>query len=159
MALYASSYGIAYLAGTSVVPVIGLAIGLAILAYTGYKAWNRYKQAQIASKRPNSSSNIDWGNKNDKNHIIKGTKGRHIPGWNKLGIDPGGNNAWDAILLVLKDVIDHADQSWTETTKNGNVVYNFSKYYVEEGVEVVVRIFYSVENGTFKISDAIPYLK
>ena len=159
MALYASSYGIAYLAGTSVVPVIGLAIGLAILAYTGYKAWNRYKQAQIASKRPNSSSNIDCGGKNERHHVIEGTNGRHKPGWMKMGIDPNGSNPWAAILPVLKDVLDNADTIWEKITKEGNVVYYYSKYYVEEGVEIVLKIFYSVSDGTYKISDAIPYIK
>lgn len=44
-------------------------------------------------------------------------------------------------------------------TKEGNVVYYYSKYYVEEGVEIVLKIFYSVSDGTYKISDAIPYIK
>ncbi|SDM86625.1 RHS repeat-associated core domain-containing protein [Acetanaerobacterium elongatum] len=56
----------------------------------------------------------------DKNHILKGTKGKHIPGWKKFGFDPNGNNGWAKVLVIMKAVVDAYDKISSYTNKDGS---------------------------------------
>ena len=103
------------------------------------------------------SSNIDWDG-GDKNHILKGTKNKHVSGWERFGINPNNNNDWNKLLPILKDVVDNADDYWEEITKAGERLLYYSKTYIEEGVNVIVKIWTSADGLTQKLSDAIPYI-
>ena len=104
-----------------------------------------------------SSSSIDWEG-GDKNHILKGTKGRHIKGWKRFGIDPDGKNAWELLLPILKEVVDKAERYETRYLDDGGMNIFYYKVYVDIGVEVMVKIWIDSTGTIQKISDAIPYI-
>lgn len=108
---------------------------------------------------PVSSSSINWGS-GDKNHILKGTRKTHIPGWKRFGIDPenGNDNNWSLLLPILKEVVDEADAYKESLLSNGSKIIQFTKYYVDEGVQVVVKIWVSANGAIQQLSDAIPYI-
>jgi hypothetical protein len=107
-----------------------------------------------------TSDDIDW-EKGDKNHILKGTDGKHIDGWRRFGIDPENNdnkNNWIALLPLLQEVVDDADYSYDEVLKSGGMAIYYVKTYITEGVHVVVKIWESIDGLIEQISDAIPYI-
>ena len=52
----------------------------------------------------------------------------------------------------------NADDYWEEITKTGERLLYYSKTYIEEGVNVIVKIWNSADGLTQKLSDAIPYI-
>ena len=103
-----------------------------------------------------SSASINWNG--DKNHILKGTKKKHVNGWKRFGIDPDNDNAWQILLPFLEEVVDEADSVKTTMLSNGAMYVQYFKTYVEEGVEIMVKIWVDATGTIQKISDAIPYI-
>lgn len=142
------------LLGTALLPYVGLGMVALGLIGLSYYLWQSLSN-ENKPKAP-TASDIDWGEQNTRHHIISGTNGRHILGWQRFGINPNGNDPWVAILPILKDTIDNADKTWQKTLESGGTLYYYAKYYVEEGVRVVVKIFESADGTIRRISDAIP---
>ena len=117
----------------------------------------------IASKANSiTSDDINW-NGGDHDHILKGTKlkGRghsHVNGRKKFGIDPEDPNAWELLLPLLKEVVDDADSFVEKAAKGSGTFVEYTKRFVEQGVDVVVKIWISADETIAKISDAIPYI-
>ena len=106
-----------------------------------------------------SSQTINWNiNDNNKNHILKGTERKHVNGWKRFGIDPDNNNAWGLLLPLLKEVVDKADYSTPTTLPDGAMYIQYFKTYIEQGVQVMVKIWIDVTGTIQQISDAIPYI-
>lgn len=93
--------------------------------------------------------------------MLKGTKGKHIDGWRRFGIDPSnGNDAenWLLVLKILQEVVDKADDYYQKRNADGSICTFYIKVFVEEGVKVVVKIWNGFDGTIQQISDAIPYL-
>ena len=105
------------------------------------------------------SDKIDW-EAGDRNHILKGTKGKHISGWKRFGIDPEnkGGNDWLLVLTILQETVDDADAFFSKVLDNGATVTFYFKIYIQEQLVVMVKIWENVEGTVQKISDAIPYI-
>ena len=105
-----------------------------------------------------SAQSINWGAGN-KNHILRGTGKLHVAGWRRLGIDPDKNGAWNALLPILYEVVEKADDVACHVAKgNTGYVYTYAKVYIDEGVRVVVSIWVSLSGEIQKLSDAIPFI-
>ena len=117
-------------------------------------------QQQPQTATPNISSHtINWNpNNNLKNHILKGTKGKHIDGWKRFGIDPDNNNAWGLVVPILKEVLEKADDVQYTQLSDGSMIVEYIKTYAEQGVQVVFKIWIDASGVIQQISDAIPYI-
>ena len=108
------------------------------------------------------SKKIDWDcGDNTKNHILKGTNRWHIAGWRRFGIDPDNGNDienWLLVLKILQEVVDDADRYYQEINKNGSTCTYYVKVFVEEGVQVIVKIWNNLGGTIQQIADAIPYI-
>lgn len=104
------------------------------------------------------SDDVDW-NGGDKNHIMRGTGDSHVEGFKRFGFDPRDPNNWNKLLPFLKEVVDDADRTEGPTSVNGGTIIKYFKYYVEQGVDLMVKIFFPDNGGTPRISDAIPYIQ
>lgn len=102
-------------------------------------------------------SQIDWEG-GDKNHILKGTKGKHIPAWERFGFDPKDPKSWAMALPIIKEVVEKGKAVAPELLKNGTWLFQYSKQYIDQGVTVVVQIWVSQDGIIQKLSDAIPYV-
>ncbi len=104
-----------------------------------------------------SSSSIDWRS-GDRNHILKGTKKKHVSGWKRFGIDPqnGNSHNWGVLITILQEVVDDADNQIEYTLSDGSKYIKYFKTYSELGVEVVVKVWVSADGIVQKLSDAIP---
>ena len=106
------------------------------------------------------SKKIDW-EAGDKNHILKGSFGKHIPGWQRFGIDPENGDKdgnWLLVLRILKEAVDKADYYYTKTNGDGTLCTFYVKTFVEEGVKLVVKIWNGLDGTIQQLSDAITYL-
>ena len=102
-------------------------------------------------------SQIDWEG-GDKNHILKGTKGKHIPGWERFGIDPKDPKSWATALPIIIEVVEKGKAAAPKLLKDGTWLFQYSKQYIDQGVTVVVQIWVSQDGTIQKLSDAIPYI-
>ena len=130
---------------------------ISVLLLTAVFAGTRPNHAENRTLPPISVDSIDWES-GDKNHILKGTGRKHVPGWKRFGKDPDGNNGWEMILPILKEVVEHADEFKEKVARGGGTVIEYSKTYVEEGVRVVVKIWISADGTRQQLSDGIPYI-
>ena len=94
--------------------------------------------------------------KTDKNHIIKGTKGKHIAGWKRFGFDPQGDNGWKQIVPIIVCSLKYADEVKQSSLADGSRIYIYIKNFAQVGVTVVVKIWESADGLVRKLSDAIP---
>ena len=94
---------------------------------------------------------------NKKNHILKGTKKKHVPGWQKMGIDPDDPNAWTMVIPVLDEVLKKGRFEGVTLEENGFIT-SYALDFIKEGVTVVVKVFHSFDGAISRISDAIPYV-
>ena len=107
-----------------------------------------------------ASNAIDWDSV-DGHHALLGSKTSreaHGPGWNKFGIDPNGNNAWDKLVPILKDTLrtgKFLERRGIQNGNGGSILY-YGKDYVEEGVRVIVKIW--TKGKTYRFSDAYTVL-
>ncbi len=134
-------------------PIADFLIGLLLTVELCSQLANSLSVAPISKV----NQNIDW-EKGDKNHILKGTKGKHIPGWNRMGIDPNDDKSWALVLPILKEVVEKADRILTTTLPNGSQIVQYYKLYAAEGVNIVVKIWLSIDDLIEQLSDAIPYI-
>lgn len=104
------------------------------------------------------SDDIDWDG-GDKNHIMRGTGDSHVEGFKRFGFDPRDPNNWSKLLPFLKEVIDDPDSTEGPLSVNGGTIIRYFKYYAEQGVNLMVKIFFPDNGGTPRISDAIPYIQ
>ncbi len=174
---FATSLGVPV--GNVVDLVIGLGLGIIIIAN-----WNQIKdvwsdivdifvnafgsvvndafdyiEGLINGSKSIKSSDIDW-DAGDKNHIMRGTKDKHVEGFKKFGFDPKDPNNWTKLLPILKEVVDNPDSTKGPSAATGGGTFiQYFKYYAKQGVEVMVKIFFPENGGTPRISDAIPYIK
>lgn len=130
---------------------------IGVLFLTAVFAGTRPNHAENRTLPPISVDSIDWES-GDKNHILKGTGRKHVPGWKKFGKDPDGNNGWEMILPILKEVVERADEFKEKAARGGGTFIEYSKTYVEEGVRVVVKIWISADGTRQQLSDGIPYI-
>ena len=132
-----------------------------ILTVVGLVGVFLYEQAQAEDTVSNiSSESIDWGagGNNRKNHILKGTGRKHVNGWKRFGIDPDNSNAWGILLPILEEVVDKADDCESTMLPDGSMIVKYFKTYIDQGVQVMVKIWVDVTGMIQEISDAIPYL-
>ena len=131
---------------------------IAVIGFFGVLLYEQSQAEDIISTI--SSDTIDWGagGENRKNHILKGTKGKHVNGWKRFGIDPDNNNAWGLILPLLEEVVDKADYYTTTTLPGGAMYIQYFKTYIDQGVQVMVKIWVDAAGMIQQISDAIPYI-
>ena len=117
-----------------------------------------YEQSQVEDTIPNiSHDTINWES-GDKNHILKGTKRKHVDGWKRFGIDPDNNNAWNMVLPILQEVFEKADDVQPTLLPNGSMYIEYIKTYADQGVQVVLKIWVDASGLIQQISDAIPYI-
>ena len=104
--------------------------------------------------------NIDWEG-SDHDHILKGTNGKHVNGWNRFGFDPKDPNNWSTLLPIIQQVVQETDHYKVIPAKGAldGWVWFYKKSFAEIGVEVVVKIWGTVDGVIQKLSDAIPYIK
>ncbi len=175
---FATSLGVPV--GNVVDLVIGLGLGIVVIA-----TWNQIKdvwpdivdifvnafgsvvndafdyiEGLINGSQSVNSSDIDW-DAGDKNHIMRGTKDRHVDGFKKFGFDPKDPRNWSKLLPYLKQVVDNPDRTDgpLAAAGGGGSYIRYFKYYSKQGVELMVKIFFPESGGAPKISDAIPYIK
>ena len=117
-------------------------------------AQNSAEDKTSGAKAAKSTDKIDWGNRNTANHVLKGTKNGHVKGWQQYGIDPHNNSSWSILLPVLKKVVSDADGSYFIKNQDGSTVTYYFKSFVQEGVQIVVKLWASLDGLTEKLSDA-----
>ena len=107
-------------------------------------------QVHVAKRDRNG---VNWNaDKNKKNHIFQGTKGRHAPKWRSAGIDPNNPNSWNHLLPILQEVFEHGREYLTEAGPNGTTHYY--EYYVDSINRMVVVVIQELKNGLQVLSDA-----
>ena len=139
-------------------PVVNVVVAGACCLF-GFAKFSNKALKQNPQEDKLDSGDIDWkGNdKNRQNHIIKGTDNKHVPGWQKMGIDPNGKDAWAKVLPILKEVIDKG-QLVNITLEKKGFIFWYEMYYVEKGVKLVVKVFVDFATKKAGIVDGIPYI-
>ena len=98
-----------------------IAVGdiLAVIGYVGLLLSEQSQPKKIVSNI--STDTIGW-EAGDKNHILKGTKRKHVNGWKRFGIDPDNDNAWSLLLPILEEVVDGADSIESTVLANSAMI-------------------------------------
>lgn len=155
--------------------VVGLGLGVVIIAYWDQikDVWSdivsifvnafgsvvnaafEYIEGLVNGSNKYDTSKIDW-NSGDKNHIMRGSNDGHVDGFRKLGFDPKDPNNWTKLLPFLQETVEKADRTKGPTSVNGGSVIYYFKNFADKGVEICVKIFFSTDGGTPKLSDAWP---
>ena len=104
------------------------------------------------------SEKIVWEEGVDKHHVLEGSRGGHIEGWNKMGFNPKDKNTWNLLLPIMQYVVDNYDSVESKIVDGGNRVMYYTKEFAEVGVTVVVKICVSVDGLIQKLSDAWPII-
>ena len=141
-------------AGVYINPVAGILVLGLLTVKAGDKSPIKTALASVSSSSA-VSEKIDWDIQNNRiNHILNGTDGGHIDGWNKMGIDPSNKNAWGLVYPVLRYVVDNYDTISQFAVDKGAHVVKYTKEFTQLGVTVVVQIWVSADGLIQRLSDA-----
>lgn len=174
-ALMAFSAALGVPVGNVVDLVIGLGLGVIIIAYWDeiQDVWSdiidifvnafgsvvndafEYIEGLVSGSNKYDTSKIDWDS-GDKNHIMRGSNDGHVDGFRKLGFDPKDPNNWSKLLPFLKQTVEEADRTEGPTAVNGGSIIKYFKNFADKGVEICVKIFFSKDGGSPQLSDAWP---
>ena len=115
--------------------------------------WLTYELAQYVANNVGtilpeislSVGDIDWEiEENRKNHIAKGTDGRHEEGWRKLNInpDPKDPTFWPRALALLQQAYQHGKEVAEEFQGDDIMILEYAYDLPGTGCRVWVKIYY-----------------
>ena len=135
------------------ISVIFTALGVVIDGIPMGFNWLTYELAQYVANNVGtilpeislSVGDIDWEiEENRKNHIAKGTDGRHEEGWRKLNInpDPKDPTFWPRALALLQQAYQHGKEVAEEFQGDDIMILEYAYDLPGTGCRVWVKIYY-----------------